>query len=76
MKKGLIVKLLLGIVLIIMFAAMPIHGNGATYGGSGETVYPINCDDIGLVAEQVYMKLDEGDNIEIGRASCRERVYI
>lgn len=64
MKKGLIVKLLLGIVLIIMFAAMPIHGNGATYGGSGETVYPINCDDIGLVAEQVYMKLDEGDNID------------
>ena len=59
MKKRLFAKLLLCITLVVLFTAMPANSNGATYGGAGETVYPINCDDISLVTEQVFMKLDE-----------------
>jgi len=41
-----------------------ITANGATFGGEGQVVYPINSNDIELSYEQIFMKFPEAGGIE------------
>lgn len=53
------IKFYLTLLLIVygMSSSLAL-GNGATFGGSGQVVYPLNSNDIELSSEQIYITMD------------------
>ena len=64
MVKKLCKIILLSLLSVISMLSSLVYGNGATFGGSGQVVFPLNSHDIELSYEQVYIYFNDSIDVD------------